>query len=111
MWDKFEKTNFYALTLGDGSKEIVKTTFESYNSIISRDHFVQYYPIIAEKTISELVAATKTLKVVAASSELPILILHFKLNRNGVYVEVTDSEGVRNIFKNWGMITRLLERT
>ena len=107
----FQKENFYSITLSDGSKETIKTTFESYSSIISRDHFVQYYPVIAEKIISELVLNTKSLKIGPPTNELPILILHFKLNRNGVYVDVTDSEGVRNIFKNWGMITRLLERT
>ena len=108
---KFEKTNYYAITLTDGSKEVIKTSFESYSAIISRDNFVRYYPTITEKTIFELITNVKTVKLVPSISELPVLILNFKLNRNGVYIEVTDNEGVNNIFKNWIMISKMLERS
>ena len=107
---KFEKTNFYAMTLSDGSKEVVKTSFESYSAIISRDNFVRYYPTITEKMIFELITNVKTVKLTGATTELPVLILNFRLNRNGVYVEVTDNSGVSTVFKNWIMIAKMLER-
>ena len=108
---KFEKTNYYSITLTDGSKEVVKTTFESYAAIISRDNFVRYYPTITEKTIFELITNVKTVKLIPSTTELPVLILNFKLNRNGVYIEVTDNDGVNNLFKNWMMISKILERS
>lgn len=107
---KFEKTNFYSITLADGSKEVLKTSFESYSAIISRDNFVRYYPTIIEKTVFELITNVKSIKLIGPTTDLPILILNFKLNRNGVYIETTDNEGVNNIFKNWIMIAKMLEK-
>ncbi len=106
---KFEKTNFYSVVFPDGSKEVIKTTVESYNTIISRDNFVRYYPVIVENTIYEIVNNIKLLKLIDSTSELPILILNFKLNRNGVTIEINDSAGPKVKFKNWAVLEKIIK--
>ena len=106
---KFEKTTIYTITLADGSNEVIKTNFESYNTIISRDNFVRYYSLITENIIFENVRGIKLLKKVTRTTELPILILNFKLNKNGVSIEITDSDGSKNTFKNWPTLIKDLK--
>ena len=106
---KFEKTNFYSVVLNDSSKEIIKTTVEGYTSAISRDNFVRYYPQIVESTIYEYLTSIKSMALTKATTDLPILILNFKINRNGVNIEMIDSEGPKNLFKNWAAIEKIMK--
>jgi hypothetical protein len=106
---KFEKTNFYSVVLNDSSKEIIKTTVEGYNSVISRDNFVRYYPQIVESTIYEYLTNIRSIALTNATADLPILILNFKINRNGANIEVIDFEGPKNLFKNWAAIEKIVK--
>lgn len=106
---KFEKTNFYSVVLTDSSKEIIKTSVESYSSIISRDNFVRYYPQIVESTIFEYLPNVNKITLTKFTTDLPILILNFKINKNGVNIEMIDFEGPKNIFKNWVAIEKIVK--
>ena len=106
---KFEKTNFYSVVLTDSSKEIIKTSVEGYSSIISRDNFVRYYPQIVESTIFEYLPNVNKINVTKSTTDLPILILNFKINRNGVNIEMIDFEGPKNTFKNWTAIEKIVK--